>query len=300
MTEIARTENAGTEMGGTEIGGANADQAAYWNDQAGPTWAALQEIMDWQLAPLSRAVVEVLEPRDGEHVLDIGCGAGATSLELAWRIEPEGSVLGVDVSQPLLNLARTRADKAGYAQVKFVRADAQTYRFEAGAFDVAFSRFGVMFFADPVAAFGNIRRALRPGGRIAFVCWRAAAENPLMTLPMQAAGHLLDAPPTPPADPHAPGPFAFADGARLRRILEDAGFSEVALDPHSAMIGSRTLDDALTAALQIGPLGRMLKGVPEKRDAALAAVRDALAAHEGPNGVLLPSATWIVTARAPR
>lgn len=283
----------------TEISGANADQAAYWNDQAGPTWAAMQEIMDWQLAPLSRAVIDVLQPQEGEHVLDIGCGAGGTSLELAWRIEPEGSVTGVDVSEPLLDLARRRADAAGYAQVRFIHGDAQAQAFKAGAFDAAFSRFGVMFFADPVAAFANIRKALRSGGRMAFVCWRAAADNPLMTLPLQAAAHLFDAPPAPAPDPRAPGPFAFADGERLKAILGDAGFTDVSLTAHSARIGSRTLDDALQAALRIGPLGRMLNSFPDRREAAIGAVRAALAAHEGPDGVLLPSATWIVTARSP-
>jgi len=282
------------------IAGANADQAAYWNEQAGPTWAAMQEIMDWQLAPLGRAAIEALGPREGEHILDIGCGAGASSLELAWAIDPEGSVLGVDVSEPLLALARARADKAGYAQVRFELGDAQTYPFAPGRFNAVFSRFGVMFFADPVAAFGNIRRALRPGGRLAFVCWRAMADNPLMTLPMQAAAPLLDSPSGPPPDPYAPGPFAFADGDRVRRILADAGFGDIAVNAHDQRIGARTLDDALQTALRVGPLGRALASQPEKRDAAVSAVREALAKHAGPEGVLLPSATWIVTARSPR
>ena len=283
----------------TEIAGANADQAAYWNDQAGPTWAALQEIMDWQLAPLSRAAIDVLQPQEGEHILDIGCGAGATSLDLAWRIDPEGSILGVDVSEPLLTLARARADKAGYAQVKFVRGDAQVQPFKAGAFDAVFSRLGVMFFADPKAAFGNIRRALRPGGRMTFVCWRDAAQNPLLNLPLQATASLFDAPAGPAPDPHAPGPFAFADGERLRGILAGAGFADVEIAAHSAQVGSRTVDDALTAALQIGPMSRLLTSFPDKREAAKSLIRDALVAHQGPDGVLLPSATWIVSARSP-
>ncbi|MGA0602141.1 class I SAM-dependent methyltransferase [Caulobacter sp. KR2-114] len=278
---------------------ANADQAAYWNQQAGPTWAAMQEIMDWQLAPLSRAAIDALAPREGEHILDIGCGAGATSLDLAWRIDPEGSVLGVDIAEPLLALARARADAAGYPQVRFALGDAQTHAFEPGAFDAAFSRFGVMFFADPTAAFRNIRRALRPGGRLAFVCWRAMADNPLMTLPMQAAAPVLDAPAAPPADPHAPGPFAFADGERVRRILSEAGFADIAVTAHDERIGARTLDDALQTALRVGPLGRALASQPDRRDAAVSAVREALAAHAGPDGVLVPSATWIVTARSP-
>ncbi|HEX7758135.1 MAG TPA: methyltransferase domain-containing protein [Caulobacteraceae bacterium] len=279
---------------------ANADQTAYWNEAAGPTWAAMQDIMDWQLAPLSHATIEALGPREGDHLLDIGCGCGASSLELAWAVDPEGSVLGVDISRPMLDVARQRADKAGYAQVRFALGDAQTYAFEAGAFDGVFSRFGVMFFEDPVAAFANIRGALRPGGRMAFVCWRAMADNPLMTLPMQAAAKHFAPPSGPPPDPYAPGPFAFADGERLRRILAEAGFIDIALRPHDEMIGARTLDDAMETALRVGPLGRMLGVFPDKREAASVSVREALAPLATPDGVLLPSATWIVTARQPR
>lgn len=279
---------------------ANADQAAYWNEAAGPTWVAMQDIMDWQLAPLSHAAIQALGPREGDHLLDIGCGCGASSLELAWAVDPEGSVLGVDISKPMLEVARQRADKAGYPQVRFALGDAQTYPFEAGAFDGVFSRFGVMFFENPVAAFANIRKALRPGGRMAFVCWRAMADNPLMFLPMQAAARHFDAPSAPPPDPYAPGPFAFADGERLRRILAEAGFIDIDLRPHDEMIGARTLDDAMETALRVGPLGRMLGVFPDKREAAMASVREVLAPHATPDGVLLPSATWIVTARQPR
>ena len=277
----------------------NADQTVYWNEQAGPTWVAMQDILDWQLAPLSRAGAEALGPREGEHILDVGCGCGASCLELAWAIEPEGSVTGVDISAPMLAVARERADKAGYPQVRFIQADAQTFAFEPGAFDGVFSRFGVMFFEDPAAAFANIRKALRPGGRLAFVCWQAAADNPLMTLPMQAAMAHFDAPPAPPADPHAPGPFAFADGERVRRILQEAGFTDIDVTPHRQAIGARTLDDAVRTALSIGPLGRMLGEFPGKREAAAGSVREALAAYANDKGVLLPSATWIVTGRSP-
>ncbi len=278
---------------------ANADQTTYWNEAGGPAWVALQDILDWQLAPLSRAAVEALGPREGEHILDIGCGCGASSLELAWAIDPEGSVLGVDISAPMLEVARRRADKAGYPQLRFVLADAQTHPFEAGAFDCVFSRFGVMFFEDPATAFINIRKALRPGGRMAFVCWRAMADNPLMTLPMQAAASHFDAPPGPAPDPFAPGPFAFADGERLRGILQGAGFVDIGLRAHQEMIGARTVDDAMQTALKVGPLGRALAAFPDKREAAMVSVREALTAYATPRGVLLPSATWIVTARSP-
>lgn len=274
---------------------ANVQQAAYWNEQAGPTWAAMQSPMDRQLEPLGRRVMAALALRPGERVLDVGCGAGATTLALADAVAPEGSVLGVDISTPLLDVARARS--AGHAGVAFLEADAQTHPLETAGFDVVFSRFGVMFFSDPPRAFANLRRALGPGGRLGFVCWRAPAENPAFTLPMASVQHLF--PPPQPPQPGAPGPFAFADPERVRGILDSAGFADVAVTPHDEKIGAGDLDAALEVALKIGVLGGALREHPEKREAVIDAVRAALAAHDGPDGVKLDSATWIVTARNP-
>ena len=272
----------------------NAQQITYWNEAAGPTWADLQGPLDRQLAPLGRAAMAALAPRPGERVLDIGCGAGGTSLQLAQAVAPGGDVTGVDISRPLLEVARQRA--SGIPGLSFVEADAQTYPFETAGFDAVFSRFGVMFFADPTAAFANIRRALKPGGRLAFVCWRAPAENPIMTLPMAAA--LAHLPPPAPPEPGAPGPFAFADPERVRTILGTAGFTDIAVTPHNEKIGGGDLDTVVGLALKVGPLGAMLREHPDQRDTVIASVRAALAAHDGPDGVKLDSATWIVTARA--
>ena len=273
----------------------NAQQADYWNAAAGPNWAELQEPLDRQLAPLGHAAMAALKPRAGEHILDIGCGAGDTSLDLARAVAPGGQVTGVDISKTLLGVARRRA--GGVAGVSFIEADAQTWHFAAASFDAVFSRFGVMFFANPVAAFRNIVAALKPGGRMAFVCWRPPAENPIMMLPMMAAAPYL--PPMPQPEPGAPGPFAFADPERVRGILIEAGFLDVTATPHNQKVGGGDLDTAVGLALKVGPLGGMLREAPDKRDAVIAAVRDALGAHVGPDGVKLDSATWIVTARAP-
>ncbi|HKP78370.1 MAG TPA: class I SAM-dependent methyltransferase, partial [Phenylobacterium sp.] len=202
--------------------------------------------------------------------------------------------VGVDISRPLLEIARRRSE--GRSDVSFLEADAQTHAFEPASFDAVFSRFGVMFFADPAAAFANIRRALKPGGRLAFVCWRTPAENPIMSLPMQAALAHVEAPPPP--DPGAPGPFAFAESERLRAILDAGGFSGIAITPHEKDIGPGDLETALGLALRIGPLGGVLRENPDKRDAVVEAVRAALEPHAGPDGVKLGSATWIVTATA--
>lgn len=276
---------------------ANADQAAYWNAGAGDTWASLQDRLDHQLEPLGQRAMTALVPAPGERVLDIGCGAGQTTLALAAAVTPGGSVLGVDISHPLLEVARRRA--SGVEGVTFQEADAQTAPFPEAGFDAAFSRFGVMFFADPVAAFGNIRRALKPGGRLAFVCWRGPGENTFMTLPMAAASTQLPAPDSPASapDPHAPGPFAFADPDRVRDILAAAGFGEIEITPHDQKIGSGDLDQTLTVALKVGPLGAMLREHPGHRAAVISAVREALAQHDGPDGVKLDSACWMVSAR---
>jgi SAM-dependent methyltransferase len=177
--------------------------------------------------------------------------------------------------------------------VGFAEHDAQTARF-AAPFDAAFSRFGVMFFADPVLAFANIRAALRPGGRLAFVCWRGAAENPWMMVPLAAALRFLPAPP--PVDPREPGPFAFADADRLRGVLNDAGFSRIAIDAFDTEIGGFGLDEALTLALRVGPLGKLLRETPGQQEQVVAAVRTALAARVADGIVRLASGTWIVTA----
>ena len=180
-------------------------------------WAEVRELLELQLAPPGRRALAALALNSGESVLDIGCGGGATALDLARAVAPDGTVVGVDRSAAVLAFAQ-RAAK-GCERVRFVQADAQVFPFEPASFDAAFSRFGVMFFTDPTAAFINIRRGLRPNGRLAFVCWRALEENPLDILPLRAASVHL--PPQPAHDPDAPGPFAFADPDRVHGIPEE-------------------------------------------------------------------------------
>lgn len=257
-------------------------------------WAEVRDLLELQLAPLGRRAIAALFPGPGERILDIGCGGGETTLELAKAVAPHGTVVGVDLSAAVLAFAR-RAGKECH-QAQFVVADAQVYPFEPASFDAAFSRFGVMFFADPTAAFINIHRSLRPNGRLAFVCWRTLEENPLDSLPLSAAiDHL---PPQPALDPDSPGPFSFADPDRTRGILESTGFVQVEISAHDALVGSGSLDAMLAVCTRVGALGKVLRENPELRAPVLPAVRSALAAHDGPDGVRLNAATWIVTARA--
>jgi len=196
-------------MAGLEAHGPNAEQIKYWNEQAGPKWVALQALLDAQIAPLGRRAMDRAGVLAGAHILDVGCGCGQTTLELARRAGSGGAVTGIDISTVMLDRARQVAQEAGVRNVEFVNADAQTYTFPAAAFDVMFSRFGVMFFIDAVTAFAHLRAALRPEGRVAFVCWRSLFDNPWMLVPMMAAASHVQLP-APPA-PDAPGPFAFAD-----------------------------------------------------------------------------------------
>jgi len=281
----------------TDTAAPNAAQDEYWNGRAGETWVELGRLLDMQLLALGRRAQAALDLQPGERVLDIGCGAGQTSLDLARAVSPGGAVLGVDISRTLLEVAERRAEGQGL-NVRFQAADAQTADFGGERFDAAFSRFGVMFFEGPEAAFANILKALNPAGRIAFVCWRSPAENPLLTGPLKAAEHLL--PPQPPADPLAPGPFAFADPERVRRILGKAGFGEVAIRPFDAQVGGWTHEEAVIIAQRVGPLGAVLRENPDLRPKVLDAVAAELQRHVAADGkVRMDAAVWVATATAP-
>jgi SAM-dependent methyltransferase len=280
----------------SETPSANAAQIDYWNAVAGPTWAAFQEQLDRQIEPLGLEAMAALAPAPGERILDIGCGCGQTSAALATRVGASGAVVGVDISEPMLEVARQRPLPAGAATPRFRRADAQVEALdEGGGYDAAYSRFGVMFFEDPAAAFANIRRALKPGGRLAFVCWRPFALNPWMNIPAAAAAPHLPA--MAPPDPLAPGPFAFADDARVRGILTAAGFGEIGIEPLDTRIGGWGVDQTMELAFRVGPLGAALREAPERAGLVSEAVRAAITPYETPAGVLMPAAVWIVQAR---
>ena len=275
---------------------ANETQIGLWNDAMGKTWAALHERLDRQLDPIGREAMRRAGFRAGDTVLDVGCGCGETTLEIACQVD---RVAGLDVSAMLLDIARKAAAAKGLGNVRFEQADGQVWRAPEPV-DVLFSRFGVMFFEDPAAAFANLRRSLKPGGRLAFACWRQPKENLWLALPLQSTAHLL--PPLPPSDPHAPGPFAFADRDRLAGILKDAGFAEVAIEPFDIRTGGDSLEDSVFIAVSVGQLGGVLRelGVTEDLKRTVeATLREALAAYVEDGVVKLPAAAWIVSARNP-
>ena len=274
----------------------NEAEITYWNSAGGRRWVERQQSQDIVLAPILQATLERAQLQQGERVVDIGCGAGASSIALAERGGPSGQVLGVDVSAPMLARAAERLPPG--APVKFVRADATTYRFESAAFDLLFSRFGVMFFAEPARAFANLRTALKPSGRLAFACWRKFDENPWLQVPLRAA--LEHVPPLPRPGPEDPGPFSFASEQRVHRILADAGFHSVILEPRDFDLDIACgggIEEALEAAMALGPTSRALQDQgPETRAAVATSIRRALQPYQRGKQVALAGAIWLVTA----
>ena len=285
------------------MAGKNTNQAGDWNGEGGQRWAANQDRLDAMAAVFGQAAIEAVAPAAGERILDVGCGAGASSLALATRVGASGEVLGVDISAPLIGRARAYAPQE--APVLFQVADASSAELPEGAFDILFSRFGVMFFEDPTSAFAHMRRAIRPGGRVAFVCWRGAGENEWMRLPMGAIKGIVPLPA--PTDPEAPGPFSFGDRGRVLRILTAAGFADIAIAPFDASIPfgegatrDAAIDDAVKMALEVGPPSRALADQPSDiRARASAALRAAYSGRPGERSVMMDGAVWIVTARNP-
>jgi SAM-dependent methyltransferase len=273
------------------------DQIAFWNGPAADRWVRGQTFLDTMLRPFGDAALDSAQAAPGEAVLDVGCGCGDTSLAIADLVTSHGRVVGVDVSAPML--ARARERPAGRSNVSFLEGDAGSAAFGPGSFDLVFSRFGLMFFPEPTRAFVHLREALRAGGRLAFVCWRRLNENPWAAVPLDAVADVLGRPE--PQPPDAPGPFSFGDPARLRGIVEGAGFRDVGLRAFDATVAfgaNASLEQAAREMAQLGPAARLLADRDEADAArAVAAIESAIrpyASAEG--GVRFPGAAWIVTA----
>jgi SAM-dependent methyltransferase len=233
----------------------------------------------------------------GERVVDIGCGTGDTLLVFARVVGPSGAVLGVDVSEPMLGFAKHRAAEAGLGNVTCALADATSYAFEPRWADLAYSRFGVMFFDDPVRAFTNIRGGMKANGRLAFVCFRTMPESSWFRVPIEAARPHV--PPQPPVDPSAPGMFSFAREERLRGILTDAGFRKVELEAIDVPIHGKDVTQSMAFITQAGPLPALLENASaEQLMLATEAVRNALAANLGADGRGLHVGLWLASALA--
>lgn len=267
------------------------EQDDFWNEEGGERWVENIDRVEAMISGLSTHLLAHAAPSDGEHVLDIGCGGGITSAALASAVGSRGVVLGADISEVILQVARTRY--ADVANLTFTTADAQAFPFTPKSYDLITFRFGVMFFADPDAAFGNICQAGKPGARMVYLCWRSLAENPWMGAPAAAAFTMLT-PPEKPA-PGTPGPFSLADAERTSKIMAGAGFSDIKFTPVDEPVNLGALDPVLQLMTTTGPATEPLKAASETdREAAM---RATLAEHDTNDGVIMPSAIWVVEAK---
>lgn len=237
----------------------NSDQIDYWNTENGEKWVRNQAGLDRMFLAVSDRLMALSNPQAGEAAIDVGCGTGATTMALAEALRASGRALGIDVSAPMLTLARDRAARAGLAQVTYLEADAQTHAFEPDALDLLVSRFGVMFFEDPVAAFANLGRAMKPGGRLCFLCWAPLAGNPWFAVPRAAAIARMGKAP-PPADPREPGPLAFAERDYVLEVLRAAGWSACNVEEEEIHLSTdASLEEVAGLTSNLGPAVRIVR-----------------------------------------
>jgi SAM-dependent methyltransferase len=274
----------------------NEDQRARWNGTDGEYWARAQDHLDRTLAPVTRPLLEFAAPAAGSTVIDVGCGCGATTVELARAVGPSGRVMGIDISQPMLGRAKERLRE--FANTTCLLGDAAVLRLPDVRADLIVSRFGVMFFGDPVAAFANLRAGLGSGGRVRFACWRPIHENPWLQVPLHAVYE--HAPRLPKPAPEEPGPFAFADPERVTRTLTAAGCTRPSFTPLDIdldLAAGGTIEDAVMHSSNTGPARRVLENQPDDiRARALESIRRALTPYASATGVRLPGAVWLVAA----
>ncbi len=271
----------------------NAEQIEFWNGKAGQKWADFQPALDTMMDPLGLQAIQEASPGSEDHVLDVGCGCGSTSMQLS---QLAAKVTGIDISGPMLEIAKSRLASDG---VTFELADAAVHSFQRNSFDLIFSRFGVMFFADPVAAFSNLRTSLKAHGRLCFLCWRAIDENPWMMVPLTTVLQFVS--PPEPAQPGSPGPFAFADVEHVRSILEQAEFQAIEFKPLDSSISVGTgeeLQESLTFLEKIGPVAALIADQSQQVIAQIrAALLTTLKEHQTPEGIRMGAACWIVSAQ---
>lgn len=272
------------------------DQVALWNGTAGQAWVDSQAMLDSLFQPIEDRLVAAVSAAAAGTVLDIGCGTGGTTVAIARALGPDGRSVGIDVSEPMLAVAARRAEREG-VPASFVRADAETYGFEPGAYDMIVSRFGVMFFADPVRAFANLRHAARPHAPLRFFAWRDPGENPFMTVAERAAAPFV--PDLPVRDPAGPGQFAFADEPRVRSILERSGWTRIDFQPADIPC-SLPERDLVSYFTRLGLLGHVLPGLDDAtRSRVIDTVRAAFDPFVHGSEVRFTAACWSVGAEAP-
>jgi SAM-dependent methyltransferase len=286
-------------MNGRDPVFANVEQAEFWSELA-PAWLELEDQLEEVGGPPGELAMDRLELVPGQRVVDLGCGSGRTTLELAARVGLGGEVVGVDISAEMLARGRERAARLGAGNVEFLHADAQVHDFGEARFDAAYSRFGVMFFTDPVAAFANVCRALRPGGALSFACWQGVFDNEWMLIPGAAVAEVTGSLPPMPG-PDEPGPFSLADPARVRAVLGAAGFGSIAVTPHAdhVVISEDRIAEVAVTSVRVGGIRQMLRDADDQtRQRALAAIETALRARLHDDEVRASRGVLLVTGSA--
>lgn len=271
------------------------DQATLWNTISGCAWVENQALLDHILQPFEAVLMQALRAGSSDRLLDVGCGTGGTTLAAARLIGEKGRCTGIDISEPMLALASTRAQRENVS-ANFICADAQTHAFEAGSFDTIISRFGVMFFADFIAAFSNLRHAATKDARLCLIAWRGTADNPFMTTAERAAAPLF--PNIPPRNPDGPGQFAFADPQRVENILKRSGWAEIRLQPLD-VVCTLPESELIGYFTQFGPLGQTLHQADEAtRKRVISTVRAAFDPYVHGSEVRFDAGAWVITAHA--
>lgn len=278
---------------------ANIDQKKFWSGKGGDVWVQRQQAMDTMLRPLGEAALQKLELNEDTNVLDIGCGCGNTTLSIAEKIKPTGRVTGLDISEPMLQRARESARELSLENTSFQCVDVQTEDIGVNSFNAAFSRFGVMFFEDSIAAFTNINKSLVSGSPLSFVCWQSPIQNPWQSLFVQEVKKFIDLPAPP---PRSPGPFAFMESDYVNSILEDSNFENIGIEGHEAevnMFSGRSLSDSVNDYISINPVvSEMLKDASnELKQEIINAAIEVFSPYYSDKGLIFPSSTWLVTAK---
>ena len=266
----------------------------YWNEEGGDKWVENIDFAESFMTPMSDRLIERIAAKKGEKILDVGCGGGITTLKLAALAGEGGGVLGVDVSRQIIDVAIKRAEDS--TNIEFQHSDAASTEFGENKFDLITSRFGVMFFDDPVAAFKNLHRSLKPTGRLVFLCWRTPQENPWMAEPAAATFQILP-PPAEKPGPTDPGPFSLGEAEHLTNVLQSAGFTNINLEPVDLSLPMSSVDTAVGFLTRLGPAADALKEASDdQRVEVIAAIRSVMEKYSNVDGVLAPAATWIISA----
>ena len=275
----------------------NKNQRDFWSGKGGDIWVERQNAMDTMLSPLGEAALNKLNLNEGENVLDIGCGCGHTTLNIAKRISPDGQVTGLDISEPMLKRAKESANEMSISNVSFNCVDVQTDDIGEEVYSAAFSRFGVMFFEDPIAAFHNINKSLITGASLSFVCWQSPALNPWQSLFIEAVKKYVDLPSPP---PRSPSPFAFMESEYVSSILEESNFQNIMIEGHEAevnMFSGRSLSDSVKDYISINPVvsGMLKDSTEQEKTEIINSAIEAFSPYYSAKGLMFPSATWLVT-----